>query len=149
VLSEESGDITKLGISYDVLCASFEVGRGPYIATVLKTADITIFANSCACIWVRAENPIESSETPMLDDGILMTTTSGSEKPSSILSNRKHLSPRVRCQMEELCNSICPRGEDGVMLSERSKYQKRPAWCIHAIMVNLRSEFDASKLDGV
>jgi hypothetical protein len=98
---------------------------------------------------VRAGNPTESSETPVMDDGILMTKASGSKKPSSILSNRKHLSPQVRCRMKELCKIICPRGEDGVMLSKRSKGLKRPAWCIHGIMGILRSEFDASELDGV
>ena len=140
-----------MGTPYDVICSIFEAGRGPCIATVLKSADYTVCAKSCAYLWVRAPKPRECSETRKLDDGILLTTTtSGSETPKTNLSNnRKHLSPRVRWRMKELCNSICPRGEDGVMLSESSKGKKRPAWCIHAIMDILRSEFESSELDGV
>jgi hypothetical protein len=51
--------------------------------------------------------------------------------------------------MKELCNSICPRGEDDAMLSDRGKGpEKRPSWCIHAIMDLLQKEIDKSELDG-
>ncbi len=50
--------------------------------------------------------------------------------------------------MKELCNSICPRYENGVMFSDMSKgLQKRRNWCIHAIIALLRSECDTSKLE--
>ncbi len=59
---KETDNVTNKGIPYDVLCASFLAGRGPYIATVLKTADFIISAKSCAYIWARVENPSESLE---------------------------------------------------------------------------------------
>jgi hypothetical protein len=51
--------------------------------------------------------------------------------------------------MKELCDNICPRGEDGAMFSDKCKGpKKRPLWCIHAIMDILQNEFNKSELDG-
>jgi len=52
--------------------------------------------------------------------------------------------------MKELCNEICPKNGEGVLLAKRAKAGeiKRPAWCIPLISSVFHTEFDASKLKG-
>ena len=148
---DEAADISNKGTPFDVLCASFKPERGPTIATNLKTAGFSVSASSVAVIWVRAETFNETSNTN-IDAADLMSfpSPSSDKNPSSIKSGRrKHLSAPIRSRMKELCDSICPRGEDGAMLSDKGKGpNKRPSWCIHAIMDILQNEFDKSELDG-
>jgi hypothetical protein len=45
---EKAVDFSNMGTPFDVICSIFEAGCGPYIATILKSADYTISAKSCA-----------------------------------------------------------------------------------------------------
>ncbi len=51
--------------------------------------------------------------------------------------------------MKLLCNDICRRSGDGVLLSERAQSDlRRPAWCLDEILNILDEEFVATKLKG-
>ena len=112
-------------------------------------ASFLVSEASVGTIWVRVEAKNQSSNARVDSGNIIFVTSVLSDNPSSLMSSRKHLSPQVRSRMKELRNNICPRGEDGAMLSNRCRGpNKRPSWCIHAIMTILRNEFDKSELDG-
>lgn len=119
---EEAGDICNKGTPYDVLCASFQAGSGSSIATLLKTAGFSVAEDSTALIWVRADKPT-ISDMHSMENGKMSVT----ETQSPTTTGRKHLTKHVRSRMKDLCNRICPRGEDGVMLLDRgTRLSKRP-----------------------
>ncbi len=64
-------------------------------------------------------------------------------------TSRNHLSGVVRRAMKALCNKLCPRDEQGMMMSERGRgCMKRPAWVIDKVMSELRADFDSEELEN-
>ena len=92
----------------------------------------SISEGSIAHIWVRADgakNKVATdSENSCIPSGL------STDAPSSQAS-RQHMPADVKTRMKSLCNLICPRSEDGVMLI----CPRRPAWCIAEVMKILRT----------
>ncbi len=98
-----------------------------------------------AQIWIRAPNFADSTSN-ILSNSVGVTSLP-MDTMSSQASRRSHLPADVKFRMKSLCNEICPRDEDGIMLLHKAHpCFKRPAWCIEHIMNALHNEFDSSQL---
>ena len=138
---EEAMDSSNGGVPYDAVCNTFQPGCGLAYTDSLVSAGFQILDDFVCHLWVRAVSTIKAPFTS--DTGLECANETSTQ------CSRRHLSKVVRGRMKELCNIICPRNEDGVMLAERgASDMNRPVWCIEEIMATLREEFDASELDG-
>jgi hypothetical protein len=122
---EETGDLTNRGDPFLSICNIFLPGNGSTIATTLEDAGYEISEGSVAQIWVRVGGFKRSSCDNNVGD-----TGFNTDSPSSQLSRMQFLA-NVKVRMKQLCNEMCPRNSDGVMLGERAQKGdiKRPAWC--------------------
>ena len=96
-------------------------------------------------MWVRSED--NTSKTVLASaigqTGVIL------EEPLS-QNYRDHLHTELKARMKSLCNIICPRNIDGVILHVRAKASlRRPVWYLDEIIKILREEFDEIKIkDG-
>ena len=139
---EEAMDTTNRGDPFTAVCKIFTPGAGADIMSVLMKTGYSVSESGTAQLWVRAEG---NNSCP-LSNSVNGETGFPSEEPSTQMS-REHLPAEVKARMKSLCNEICPRSGDGVMLTERSQTGvKRPAWCLDEVMRILGEEFDESLL---
>ncbi len=140
------GDTTNGGNPFTGICGIFIPGAGSdFFSTLLNTCYTVSESGTVAHLLVCV-------------DGFTIATVSPSaygqtgfppDKPPSRVY-RKHLLANVKARMKSLCNYICPRSEEGVMLSDRARIGlRRPAWCIAEIMNILSGEFDASNITAI
>lgn len=112
---EETGDLTNMGDPFLSICNICLPGNGSSIATTLEDVGYEISEGSVAQMWVRANGPKRSSCDNNVGDTGFNTAV-----PYSQLS-RVHLPDDNKARMKQLCNEICPRNADGVMLGERAQ----------------------------
>jgi hypothetical protein len=142
---EEAGDIANRGDPFTAICRIFSPGSAAVQALpILMNTGYSISADGTAQLWVRVEG---RTNTTVSSSGVGQTGFV-LEEPTSQIS-RDHLCAEVKNRMKMLCNNICPRSLDGVMLPERAHAGlRRPAWCLEEILNILGEEFEASKLKG-
>lgn len=141
---EEAMDPTNRGDPFTAVCNVLTPGTGTDNTPAFVNTGYSVSEGGTAQLWVRADAnvccPVSSSANGQTGFPL--------EEPSSQIS-REHLTPEVKARMKTLCDEICPRSVDGVMLCERSLTGvKRPSWCIDEIMKIMGEEFDASLLKG-
>ena len=142
---EEVGDQTNRGDPFTAICDIFIPGAGSEIMSTLLNTGYTVSESGVAQLWIRVDGVPTATAPPSVDG---QTGFPPDEHTSQ--GSREHLPADVKARMKMLCNDICPRTEEGVMLSDRAPPgSRRPTWCIAEIMNILTAEFDASKLKGV
>ena len=141
---EEMAEISNKGAPFSALCNIMNLGCVPSLSSMLRGAGYEISAESVAIAWVRADKAQGKTSGGSCANPALDAQTCSSE------GSRHHLSPKVRYRMVMLCNEVCPRDADNIMLVDRSLGdERRPSWCIAKIMHDLEREFDVSELRGV
>jgi len=122
---EQTGDVTNRGDPFKSICNLFLPDNVSSIETKLQDVGYEISEGSVAQIWVRVGGFKRSSCDNNVGD-----TGFNTDSPSSQLSRMQFLA-NVKVRMKQLCNEMCPRNSDGVMLGERAQKGdiKRPAWC--------------------
>ena len=144
---EEKADLGNQGAPFSAICEALKHCSVSSFSNMLLSAGFVIAENLTGTLWVRCDPAKQISlKLPNISttSHVLRTETCSSR------GSRRHLNPMVRTRMKEVCNEVCPRDDDGLMLWERSAQGvKRPAWCISKIMHELEQEFDAADLEGV
>ena len=143
---EEACNLTFRGDPFPSICSILVSGSGASISATLTNAGYYISEASVAQIWIRADG-LPKSCSDSIGNSFAQTGSFTDDRSTKV--SRQHLPADVKARMKSLCNDICPRNEDGIMLPEKGPGNiKRPAWCIHAIMNILNAEFDELKLKG-
>ena len=144
---EDSKNIENQGAPLSSVCETFKLGCVPSISAMLLSAGFLISEDLIADVWIRCEPP---RNLPLHNLTVSSISPVLPNEACSSGASRNHLPPRVRRRMKELCNEVCPRDGEGVMLGERSvSGEKRPAWCIEKIVHDLEEEFDEKHLNDI
>jgi len=129
-------DPSHMGAPFSALCAAICNDSGACTMSKFVGAGYLCSSEGVLEVFVRSESlklP-ENTPTPVCGSGIQESTTSKS---------RHHISKEVKNSMRNLCNKLCPRDENGLMLSERGKgCLKRPSWVIEEVLSSLKEEYD-------
>ena len=142
---DEAGDITNRGDPFTTICGILSPWEGLQIKSAMLSNGYSVSEDGKAQLWIHAErNTNHRASTSAIGQ-----TDFPTEEEPSAQTSREHLPPEAKARMKSLCNDICPRSGDGVMLPERGHLSlKCPAWCLDEIMNILGEEFDESQLKG-
>ncbi len=142
---DEAGDITNRGDPFTAICGIFSPWEGMQIKSAMMSSGYSISEDGKAQLWIRAEKKTDH----LMSTSAIGETDFPPEGAPSAHTSREHLTPEVKARMKSVCNDICPRSGDGVMLPKRGHSAlKRPAWCLDEIMNILGEEFDENQLKG-
>jgi hypothetical protein len=140
---EKAQDLCNMGAPFTAFCAAFNPDRGGCNASMFTGAGYVCSSEGVLEVFARSECLTQPPEPPTRISG------SGQHESTSTMS-RHHMSKEVKNSMKDLCSKLCPRDENGMMLSERGKgCLKRPAWVLENVMSSLREEYDPSQLERV
>ena len=132
-------DQSNMGAPFIAVCDVIKKYQGSCIATALSGAGYLCCCEGVLEVCARIQS-LNVKPPRAVGSGLHESTSK---------TSRKHLSAVVRSAMKALCNKLCPRDEQGIMLSERGRgCMKRPAWVIDKVMSELRADFDSEELDN-
>jgi hypothetical protein len=142
---DEAGDITNKGDPFTTICGIFSPWEGLQIKSAMLINGYSVSEDGKAQLWIRAERNTDHR----VSTSVIGHTDFPTKEEPCAKTSREHLPPEVKARMKSLCNDICPRSGDGIMLPKRGHLSlKRSAWCLDEIINILGEEFYESQLKG-